>query len=78
MGKPQSTFKTDNGVQQYAIQWLCGGLSAFVVGGFSAWWLVPMAYEQRGYWAVGGEWIAVLFAALAAFEACKWILKHVK
>lgn len=78
MGKPQSIFKTDNGFQQYVIQWLCGALSAFVVGGFLAWWLVPIAYEQCGYRAVGEEWIALLFAAFAAFQVGKWLLKQVK
>lgn len=78
MGKPQSKYKTDNWVQQYVIPWLCGAVPALVVGGFLAWWLVPAAYEQRGYLAAGGEWIAVLFAAFAAFQGGKWIFEQVK
>jgi hypothetical protein len=41
---------------------------------FSAWlvslWALPAAYAQRGYFAVGGEWILII----AAFGATYWAI----
>lgn len=31
------------------------------------WWAAPAAYTQRGYEAVGGEWVLILFAFAFSF-----------
>lgn len=35
-------------------------------------WAIPYAYAERGYWAVGGEWILTAGAALFAL----WATNH--
>ena len=36
--------------------------------------LIPMAYQARGYFALGGEWMAVLAVSSAAYLAVRlWI-----
>lgn len=41
--------------------------AAFTLGGAVFLWLVPVAQMERGYPAVGGEWVAVVFAAYVGF-----------
>lgn len=49
------------------VKWMCGVLSALFVGGLTVWLLVPFACAQRGYRAIGGEWMLVFAVTLAAF-----------
>ena len=45
-------------------------LLATVLAGWAvARWAIPYAYAERGYWAVGGEWILTAGAALFALWA---------
>lgn len=66
MRKPQITHKNQDFLL-HIVQRLCGGPATFIVGGLTAWWLVPIAYIQRGHSAVGGEWMAVIAVAYVAF-----------
>ena len=48
-------------------------LLATVLAGWAvARWAIPYAYAERGYWAVGGEWILTAGAALFAL----WATNH--
>lgn len=40
---------------------------AVVSGAVIAWWGIPFAYAERGYFALGGEWLLVLAAFLLPF-----------
>jgi hypothetical protein len=31
--------------------------------------IVPKAYEMRGYWGVGGEWVALVGILILAYNA---------
>ena len=42
---------------------------AVVSGAVIAWWGIPFAYAERGYFALGGEWLLVL----AAFAVCVYV-----
>lgn len=75
MQKNQGTPVTDDNFLPYAVEWLYGGLYALIVGGFCAWWLVPFAYAERGYRAVGGEWMVVFVVSFSAFQIVKRILE---
>lgn len=35
----------------------------WTLGGGTAVWLLPAAMAERGYWAIGGEWLLILAAA---------------
>lgn len=35
----------------------------WVLGGGTAAWALPAAMAERGYWAIGGEWLLILAAA---------------
>lgn len=42
-------------------------LETFLLGsGLAAVALLPTAYDSRGYWAVGGEWILILLAGFVS------------
>lgn len=56
------------------VKWMCGVLSALLVGGLTAWLIVPFAYAERGYRAIGGEWMLVFAVTLAAFQISNWLL----
>lgn len=55
-----------NGCKVYQIK------KSIVLSIFFAWlvslWALPAAYDQRGYFAVGGEWILII----ATFGATYW------
>ena len=34
-----------------------------LLGGGTAAWALPAAMAERGYWAIGGEWLLILAAA---------------
>lgn len=36
---------------------------AVLLGGGTAAWALPAAMAERGYWAIGGEWLLILAAA---------------
>lgn len=38
------------------LAWICGGGMAAMQ--------IPSAYAWRGYWAIGGEWLLILLAAV--------------
>ena len=38
--------------------------------------LVPLAYQERGEWAIGGEWMGVIFIAFIVFQLSGWILEE--
>lgn len=44
-------------------------LVTVLAGWMVARWAIPYAYAERGYWAVGGEWILTAGAALFALWA---------
>ena len=44
---------------------LISALGAFAV----AVWAVPVAYAQRGYYAIGGEWLLVILTFVAVLYA---------
>ena len=55
-------------------QWLLGASAAVAAGGMTGTKLIPMAYQARGYFALGGEWMAVLAVSSAAYLALRlWI-----
>lgn len=31
--------------------------------------VLPLAYMERGYWAIGGEWLVLMLVAMAAYTA---------
>lgn len=35
----------------------------WVLGSCTASWALPAAMAERGYWAIGGEWLLILAAA---------------
>lgn len=37
--------------------------TAWLLGGWMAVKTIPAAWAERGYWAVGGEWLLILLAA---------------
>lgn len=42
-------------------------------------WAIPAAYRQRGYYAVGGEWLLVMFAAAISYTIYhKWLFKKLE
>jgi len=41
-------------------QLLIGTWAAIFAGAYAAQWLLPFAYLERGYWAIGGEWLLIL------------------
>lgn len=80
MRKYQVTQKTK---EQFLPSFVGGGgrcavLSALIVGGISAWLLVPFAYEQRGYSAIGGEWMFTLVVSFAEFQISNWFLEKIE
>jgi hypothetical protein len=34
-------------------------------------WVIPAAYAERGYSAVGGEWLLIILTFLAVMYFCK-------
>ena len=36
---------------------------AWLLGGWTAARMLPAAWAERGYWAIGGEWLLILLAA---------------
>lgn len=36
---------------------------ALLLGSCTAAWALPAALAERGYWAIGGEWLLILAAA---------------
>jgi len=40
---------------------------AIMVGLYTARLLLSLAYMQRGYWAIGGEWLVILGVTLLAW-----------
>ena len=36
---------------------------AWLLGGWMAARMIPAAWAERGYWAIGGEWLLILLAA---------------
>lgn len=44
-------------------------VEALLTAILTALYLVPKAYETRGYWAVGGEWAGVVFAFGLTYSA---------
>lgn len=40
---------------------ICGLISASLI--------LPLAYAERGYFAIGAEWLIIIFVAYAAFSA---------
>lgn len=73
MRKDQSTNETADDFPLDVVLLLCGGLPALIAGGFAACWLVPFAYAQRGYFAIGGEWLVVCLSSLVAFQVGTWL-----
>ncbi len=52
---------------------LCVALLSILAGTGTGVVLIPVAYTERGYFAVGGEWILVIAAAvLTAYEINKF------
>lgn len=49
--------------------------TAAIAGMLMAAMVVPAAYAQRGYDAVGGEWILVMLAAWAGWQIGKEFMK---
>lgn len=37
---------------------------AWLLGGWMATKMIPAAWAERGYWAIGGEWLLIIFAAV--------------
>lgn len=53
---------------------LLGASAAAAAGGVAGAKLVPMAYQSRGYFALGGEWMAVLaVSAIVYLTAYLWM-----
>lgn len=48
---------------------------AIMAGSAACMVLVPMAMKERGYWAIGGEWVGVIFAAMLTFILSKKLLE---
>lgn len=48
---------------------------AVLAGSTATMVLVPLAYQERGDWAIGGEWAGALFVAFIAFQISGWILE---
>lgn len=65
-----------NHIVLHIIQWICVGLFTLIVGGFAAWWLVPFAYAERGYSAIGGEWLVVFDISFAVFQIGTWLMRE--
>lgn len=42
---------------------------AVIVTSMAATVIVPKAYELRGYWGVGGEWVALVGILILAYKA---------
>ena len=36
---------------------------------------IPAAYQERGYWAIGGEWIAVLGSFVITFLVSRKLMR---
>ena len=51
---------------------LVGILLGFAASGAAAAICIPLAYAERGYQAIGGEWIAVI----GAFFLARWLYKR--
>lgn len=51
-------------------------LVSFSVGTATALLLVPIAYEERGYLAVGGEWFGTVFVIYSTFMLTKYLFKE--
>lgn len=68
MRKHKIIYKTENYSSTNVFQWLWGLLYALIAGSFVVWLLVPFAEVQRGYSAIGGEWLLVLIISIAAFQ----------
>lgn len=43
-----------------------------LITGRFALWIIPEVAEQRGYFAVGGEWILIILVALACHHIIQW------
>lgn len=42
-------------------------------------WAIPAAYRQRGYDAIGGEWLLILTVAVTAYTIYhKWLFKKLE
>lgn len=44
-------------------------MGAVLVTAIAAAILIPAAYAERGYFAVGGEWLVLMLIAIAAYSA---------
>ena len=44
---------------------------AFITGGTAATHLIPAAYAERGYWAIGGEWLLILAVTALGWWLCE-------
>lgn len=47
-----------------------------LITGRFALWIIPATAEQRGYFAIGGEWILIILVALACHHIIQWIEKE--
>ncbi len=54
-------------IAEFAFHLLLAFLGAFAVAS----WAVPAAYAERGYSAVGGEWLLVAVTFIAVFWLCE-------
>lgn len=77
MRKYQNIDKTEDDILPHVVQQLWAALSALFVGGLTSQWIVPLAYTQRGYSAIGGEWMFTLAVSFAVFQVCKWLLEKI-
>ncbi len=53
---------------QKLMYYLCIALLAIIAGAVTGVILIPVAYAERGYFAVGGEWILIIAAAVLAVK----------
>ncbi len=61
---------------------LCSALSGIIAGGAAGAVFVPGAYAERGYFAIGGEWILVIavtvLTAYAVYRFDKWCQRNLQ
>lgn len=51
-------------------------LFSFSMGTAAALILVPTAYMERGYYAIGGEWVGSIFVVFVTFQFTKTFFKE--